>query len=340
MSGVLLWTDIETTGLDECRDAVLEIGMQATDWDLHPLDQGMRVVVRPSRWWWRRLRMSAYCRHMHTVNRLIDEVDAGGAHTFSRSEAASTVIEYIAKHSKQGLPLLAGSSVDFDRRFLRRMHFLGHSALEGVSHRIVDVSVLDEIARHRYPDVYAHRPDRTTNHRVTNCLHDSMNLYSYYQQHLLKTEGKPSMTQEHLLSTQNIKDAFVQGRLGLYTEIPVEAIARNEENFERWLSAHDAQIRAEALGLAGDNGVENGRELLNEALAEAVKEYLLYGAHPLNTEEPEPDDWVEDCDLFNITLTNGDVIDCSELADEVLDAQKRYLNGLPVMQSIPTKEVK
>ncbi|MEE8725519.1 MAG: hypothetical protein SOI15_05545 [Bifidobacterium crudilactis] len=106
------------------------------------------------------------------------------------------------------------------------------------------------------------------------------------------------------------------------------------------LAAHDAQIRAEALGLDGDNGIENGRELLNESLAEAVKEYLLYGAHPLNTEEPEPDDWVEDCDLFNITLTNGDVIDCSELADEVLDAQKRYLNGLPVMQSIPTKEVK
>lgn len=190
MSGVLLWTDIETTGLDECRDAVLEIGMQATDWDLHPLDRGMRVVVRSSRWWWRRLRVSAYCRHMHTVNRLIDEVDAGGAHTFSRSEAGSAVVEYSAKHSEGGVPLLAGSSVDFDRRFLKRMHFLGHSALEGVSHRIVDVSVLDEIARHRYPDVYAHRPDRTTDHRVANCLHDSMNLFHYYQQHLFKTEGK------------------------------------------------------------------------------------------------------------------------------------------------------
>ncbi|MCI1635179.1 hypothetical protein [Bifidobacterium sp.] len=60
------------------------------------------------------------------------------------------------------------------------------------------------------------------------------------------------MTQEHLLSTQNINDAFVQGRLGLYTEIPVEAIARNEENFDRWLAAHDAQIRAEALTLTED----------------------------------------------------------------------------------------
>ena len=80
-------------------------------------------------------------------------------------------------------------------------------------------------------------------------------------------------------------------------------------------------------------------ELLNESLSEAVKEYLLYGAHPLSTEEDSDDIW-DDAELFNLKLTNGDVIDCSELADEVLDAQKRYLNGLPVMQSIPTKEVK
>lgn len=60
------------------------------------------------------------------------------------------------------------------------------------------------------------------------------------------------MTQEYTLSTQNIKDAFVQGRLGLYTEIPAEAVARNEENFERWLADHDAQIRAEATETTAD----------------------------------------------------------------------------------------
>jgi hypothetical protein len=104
------------------------------------------------------------------------------------------------------------------------------------------------------------------------------------------------------------------------------------------LAAHDAQIRAGALGLAGDNGVENGRELLNESLAEAVKEYLLYGAHPLSTEEDSDDIW-DDSDLSKLRLTNGDTIDCSELADEVLDALKRYLDGRPVLQSIPTSGV-
>ncbi|GAA6124199.1 hypothetical protein BPY_23070 [Bifidobacterium psychraerophilum] len=60
------------------------------------------------------------------------------------------------------------------------------------------------------------------------------------------------MTQGYKLSTQNVKDAFVQGRLGLYTEIPAEAITRNEESFDRWLAAHDAQIRAEALTLTDE----------------------------------------------------------------------------------------
>ncbi|ROT86955.1 hypothetical protein [Bifidobacterium mongoliense] len=84
---------------------------------------------------------------------------------------------------------------------------------------------------------------------------------------------------------------------------------------------------------------DNAPELLNEALSEAVKEYLLYGAHPLSTEEDSDDIW-DEAELFNLRLTNGDVIDCSELADEVLDALKRYLKGQPVLQSIPVKEQK
>ena len=40
------------------------------------------------------------------------------------------------------------------------------------------------------------------------------------------------MTQEHLLSTQNIKDAFVQGRLGSYTDFTLcKACAGEVLNF-------------------------------------------------------------------------------------------------------------
>jgi oligoribonuclease len=190
MSEILIWTDIETTGLDETRDLILEIGMQATDWQLHPLDSGIHLVVRPSLWWWKRRRMSPFARQMHMSNKLVDEVNAGG--TCGQIVAASRVIQYIDEHSGNGMSLLAGSSVDFDRRFLKQLRFLGHGALDGVSHRIVDVSVLDEIAKNLYPSIYALRPGKTTNHRVSNCLTDSMNLYRYYQHHLLPTVREQS----------------------------------------------------------------------------------------------------------------------------------------------------
>ena len=87
---------------------------------------------------------------------------------------------------------------------------------------------------------------------------------------------------------------------------------------------------------AGTEQDDNSEELLNEALADVIVEYLLYGPHPLSTEE---DDEEDDADLYVLTLTNGNVIDCYELAAEVLDGLKRYLNGQPALQSIPVKKV-
>lgn len=183
MSGqLLLWTDIETTGLDECKDAILEIGMLVTDWDLHAFDSGFHAVIRPNGWWWRKRRLSERVQDMHRPNRLLRAVDGGNA--VDTTTAIDAMNDYLNPYfADQGL-LLAGSSVDFDRRFIKRLApelFVWYR----LGHRVMDVSVLDEIARIQYPELHDHRPERTTDHRVTNCLHDSMHLYRYYQEHLL-----------------------------------------------------------------------------------------------------------------------------------------------------------
>lgn len=182
---LLLWTDIETTGVDEREDAVLEIGMLVTDWDLHSFDWGFHACVRPSFWRWKRAWMSPEARRMHEANGLLEEIDT--APLLPARWAIAAMDGYLAPYLADRGLLLAGSSVDFDRRFLRRLHpdLFDERAL---GHRVMDVSVLDEIARNRYPDVYAHRPDRSTDHRVANCLTDSMNLYRYYQEHLLTSK--------------------------------------------------------------------------------------------------------------------------------------------------------
>lgn len=93
------------------------------------------------------------------------------------------------------------------------------------------------------------------------------------------------MTQGYTLSTQSIKDAFVAGRLGLYTEIPAEAIARNEENFDAWLAAHDAQIRAEALGgLLSLSHLE--QEEFAKAMFESLGKYGLFDSNFYDRDEP------------------------------------------------------
>ena len=149
------------------------------------------------------------------------------------------------------------------------------------------------------------------------------------------------MTREYTPDTDDAIYLIVAG-MGRVTQLGIAPVGypRTEtdavESAKRWLAAHDAQIRAEALDFANAEQVDNGEELLNESLSEVVEEYLLYGAHPLSTEE-DPDDIWDDAESYNLKLTNGDVIDCSELAAEVLDALKRYLKGQPMLQSIPVK---
>lgn len=189
---VLIWTDIETTGLDPERDVVLEVGMIATDYELQPIDgvKDLHLVVRPSHAWLRWRRMSEFARHMHARNRLLDECLQDGVPT--SHAALSTTCWLSPLYLAHGPLTFAGSSVGFDRSFINRMHTNNPYAddpAEWFGHRVMDVSVLDMLAEHLYPDVYAHRPERTTNHRVMACLNDSMTLYRYYRERLLPSDS-------------------------------------------------------------------------------------------------------------------------------------------------------
>ncbi len=111
--GPLLWLDIETTGLSENEDLLLEIGLVLTD-DHLCISASTSVVVGYNRI--RELVTNEFVAKMHEANGLLDAVERSDVTTL---HAEQVLLEWIEKHKAAGL-YMAGSGVHFDRRWLSR----------------------------------------------------------------------------------------------------------------------------------------------------------------------------------------------------------------------------
>lgn len=134
----LAWIDIETTGLNPNFDDVLEVALVMTNEHFTVLDSE-HWLHRPTMHALTQ-KMSAFVRDMHTKSGLLDEV-MNGCHSMSRID--ETCSHIIAKHEPPKSVMLAGSSVHFDRSFMR-VHMPRTDAL--LHYRHFDVSVLQRAA--------------------------------------------------------------------------------------------------------------------------------------------------------------------------------------------------
>ena len=141
----LLWTDIETTGLDYENDIILEIAWQITDFDGDPLtglsssltvdhsDQELLEQVLQ-----RYVQANKYVRDMHLANGLWSEtlynpdVTRDGIH-----EVLDGILVAVEETCGDAEVRFAGSSVGFDKRFIETVY---GGELPGVSHRVYDLS--------------------------------------------------------------------------------------------------------------------------------------------------------------------------------------------------------
>lgn len=119
---LLLWLDLETTGTDETKDSIIEVGVVATTADLvqlgewtevvHPTDQGLGRLLR-----------TPPVRAMHEANGLLDLLLQEGDrhHTIGAVDflLAGWLAEMAHVHGVSRW-VLAGSGVGhFDRRFIK-----------------------------------------------------------------------------------------------------------------------------------------------------------------------------------------------------------------------------
>jgi len=171
-----VWIDLEMTGLDPERCAIIEMGLIITGPDLTPIAQLERVIWQPDDVL---ARIEPFVRTMHTRNGLLEKVRLS---THGQGDVEREALALVAAHCGFREGILAGNSIHQDRRFLAR-HM---PQLEGFLHyRQVDVSSLKVLAKAWYgPEVEFKKEGK--NHTALEDIQASLDELRHYREKLLR----------------------------------------------------------------------------------------------------------------------------------------------------------
>ncbi len=174
MIRMLVWMDLEMTGLDHTTDVIVEIATLITDDELGIVAEGPDLVVhQPDEVL---EAMDPFVIEMHTRSGLLELIKAS---TISLEDAGARTLEFIKQHVPEPSTVpLCGNSIGTDRRFLAA--YL--PAIEDHLHyRSIDVSSVKELVKRWYPDVDARRPRGQGAHRALDDIRESVLEMEYYR---------------------------------------------------------------------------------------------------------------------------------------------------------------
>ncbi len=178
-SDLLLWIDLEMSGLDVERERILEAAAILTDSELELVAEGPRLVVHQDAELL--AAMDDWNREHHGESGLTDEVRSS---TLSEGDAEERLLAFVREHCEPGTTPLAGNSIHHDRIFLRRYM----PRLEAFFHyRNVDVSTVKELVRRWNPDVFDRAPAKTDKHRALEDIKESIEELRYYRRAVFRS---------------------------------------------------------------------------------------------------------------------------------------------------------
>jgi oligoribonuclease len=180
---VLVWLDMEMTGLDPERERIIEVAVIITDGQLVELANGHELVVhQPEEVL---AAMDDWNKTHHGASGLTDRVRAS---TIDEAAAEAQLVAMINEHvPSRERPVLAGNSIHQDRRFVRRYMPLLDKRLH---YRMVDVSTVKELARRWYPAIAAKQPAKKETHRALDDVRESIEELRFYKQHVFAAPDK------------------------------------------------------------------------------------------------------------------------------------------------------
>lgn len=178
---MLIWMDLEMTGLDPDIHVIVEIATLVTDDDLNIIAEGPDLVVnQPVE---RMAAMDEFVTNMHRTSGLLDLIAASDV---SEADAMAQTLEFIKKYSpEKGKVPLAGNSIRTDRTFLAKympdIEYWLH-------YRCVDVSTVKELVRRWYPGLEHTRPSTGVLHRAMDDVRDSVAELKYYREKVFRAK--------------------------------------------------------------------------------------------------------------------------------------------------------
>lgn len=178
---MLIWMDLEMTGLDPERHVIVEIATLVTDDDLNIVAEGPDLVIyQPDE---ALSEMDDFVTNMHTTSGLLELIKAS---TVAHDDAMQQTLDFIKLHSPEPMKIpLCGNSIRTDRTFLAKYM----PDIENWLHyRCVDVSTVKELVKRWNPGLEHARPkSEGITHRAMDDIRDSVAELKFYRDKVFRT---------------------------------------------------------------------------------------------------------------------------------------------------------
>ncbi|RIY32560.1 oligoribonuclease [Psittacicella hinzii] len=133
----LVWIDLEMTGLDLDKDAIIEISTIVTDKDLNILAYGPNLAIQTPDEVLNS--MSDFVLEMHTKNGLLERVKNSNV---TLAQAQQQTLEFIQQYTNVKTSPLCGNSIATDKMFLIKYM---PEVVEHLHYRLIDVSTIKQL---------------------------------------------------------------------------------------------------------------------------------------------------------------------------------------------------
>lgn len=170
---LLVWIDLEMTGLVPEKDVILEIATVITDNNLAIVAQGPSLVIHHDESI--RASMNEWVLNQHTKSGLINEVQKS---QISLENAEQMTLDFLKKYCVEGESPLCGNSICTDRAFMRIA--MPH-IIDFLHYRMIDVTAIKEVVSRWYAGNPKTEYKKQDKHRALPDILESIDELSHYR---------------------------------------------------------------------------------------------------------------------------------------------------------------